>query len=266
MKRARLLLVLVIAAGLIGFAIWRSSLTGVEQVEIVGFQGADVPLEMPEDGKPDMRFHFLSAWQANQIPTVTRMDTPMGSENGALVYNAQKFREMNEKRGGYHSGDDLNGIGGMNTDLGDPVFAAGDGLVVFKGNPSPGWGNIVILSHRDTGGKPIHTMYAHLLDISARLGELVARGEKIGRVGTANGYYPAHLHFEARSSDGIDIGAGYTSLPLNRLDPAAVVAALHNQGAEGISPAALKFADLAPALPWTGLEIKGAEKMSELEK
>jgi len=266
MKNTRLLITLVLAAGLIGYAVWRSSQTGVEEVEIVGFQGADVPMEMPEDGKPDMRFHFLSAWQANQIPTVTKMDTPMGSENGALVYNAQKFREMNEKRGGYHSGDDLNGIGGMNTDLGDPVFAAGDGLVVFKGNPSPGWGNIVILAHRDTEGKPIHTMYAHLLNMSAKLGALVARGEKIGRVGTANGYYPAHLHFEARSSDGIDIGAGYTALPLNRLDPAAVVAALHDKGAEGISPAALEFADLAPALPWTGLEIKNAEKMSELEK
>lgn len=266
MKSARLLITLVIAAGLIGYAIWRSSQTGVEEVEIVGFQGADVPMEMPEDGKPDMRFHFLNAWQANQIPTVTKMDTPMGSENGALVYNAQKFWEMNEKRGGHHTGDDLNGIGGMNTDLGDPVYAAGNGLVVFAGNPSPGWGNIVILAHSDVEGKPIHTMYAHLLKINTKLGELVARGTQIGSVGTANGHYPAHLHFEARSSDGIDIGSGYTALPLNRLDPAEVISALHNAGPEGISPAALKFADLAPEQPWTSLKIKGAEKFSELEK
>ena len=265
MKRARLLIILVLAAGLIGYAVWKSAQTGVEEVKIVGFQGFDAPLEIPADGKPDMRFHFLSAWQANQVPEASRMDTPMGSENGALVYNAQKFWEMNDKRGGHHSGDDLNGIGGMNTDLGDPVFAAGDGLVVFTGNPSPGWGNIVILAHRDAEGKPIHTMYAHLLDYNAKLGALVARGEEIGRVGTANGYYPAHLHFEARSSDGIDIGAGYTALPLNRLDPAAVVAALHDSGPDGISPAALEFADLAPELPWTGLEIKGADKMPELE-
>lgn len=265
MKSARLLIALALAAGIIGYAIWRSSKTEVEQVVIVGFQGADVPLEMPKDGKPDMRFHFLSAWQANQIPTVSKMDTPMGSENGALVYNAQKFMEMNDKRGGHHAGDDLNGIGGTNTDLGDPVFAAGDGLVVFAGNPSPGWGNIVILAHKDADGKPIHTMYAHLLAIKAKVGELVARGVKIGSVGTANGHYPAHLHFEARSTDGIDIGSGYTAAPLNRLDPAAVVAALHNAEAEGISPAPLEFADLAPEQPWTTLEIKGAEKMSGLK-
>ena len=264
MKSARLLVVLVIAAGLVGYAIWKSSQTAVAEVKMVGFQEFDVPFEMPRDGKPDMRFHMLSAWQANQVPTAKRMDVPMGSENGALVYNAQKFWEMNDARGGHHTGDDLNGIGGMNTDLGDPVYAAGDGLVVYAGEPSPGWGNIVVLAHLDPDGKPIHTMYAHLLAIKTTLDSLVARGEVIGTVGTAGGHYPAHLHFEARSSDGVDIGAGYVSKPLNRLDPAAVIAALHDPEADGISPAALKFADLAPEAPWTTLEIKGAEKFTEL--
>jgi hypothetical protein len=266
MKSARLLIVLVIAAGLVGYAVWKSSRTGVAEVKMVGFQDYDVPFGMPEGGKPDMRFHFLSAWQANRIPAATTMDTPMGSENGALVYNAQKFLEMNEQRGGRHTGDDLNGIGGMNTDLGDPVYAAGDGLVVYAGEPSPGWGNVVVLAHRDPDGKTVHTMYAHLLETKAVLDSLVARGEVIGTVGTAGGRYPAHLHFEARSSDGVDIGAGYVSQPLNRLDPAALVAALHDPGPGGISPAALKFADLAPAAPWTTLEIQGADKMPGLEE
>ncbi len=31
----------------------------------------------------------------------------------------------------------------------------------------------------------------------------------ISKLGTANGMYPAHLHFEIRASDGADIGAGY---------------------------------------------------------
>ncbi|QTN32997.1 M23 family metallopeptidase [Akkermansiaceae bacterium] len=266
MKSARLLITLVIAAGIVGYAVWKSSRTNVAEVKVVGFQDYDVPFGMPEDGKPDMRFHFLSPWQANMIPTATKMDTPMGSENGALVYNAQKFWEMNEKRGGHHTGDDLNGIGGMNTDLGDPVFAAGDGLVVYAGEPSPGWGNIVVLAHRDPEGKPVHTMYAHLLDIKTSLGTLVPRGRVIGTVGTAGGHYPAHLHLEARESDGVDIGAGYVSRPLNRLDPAAVIAALHDAGPDGISPSALGYAGLAPAAPWTTLEIEGAEKFTGLEE
>lgn len=266
MKSGRLLITLVLAAGIVGYLVWKSSRTRVAEVKMVGFQGADAPLEMPEDGKPDTRFHMLSAWQANQVPVVSKLDTPMGSENGALVYNAQKFWEMNEKRGGHHSGDDLNGIGGMNTDLGDPVFAAGDGLVVFAGEPSPGWGNIVVLAHRDENGRPLRTMYAHLLDIRTSLGSLVARGEIIGTVGTASGHYPAHLHFEASESDGIPIGAGYLGKPLARLDPAEFIASMHNPGPDGISPAPLEFVDLAAPNPWTSLEIKGAEKLSELEE
>ena len=265
MKSTRLLITLVLAAGIVGFAVWQSSRTAAPEEKLIGFQDSDTPFAMPKSGKPDMRFHFLSAWQANQVPTVNRMDTPMGSENSALVYNAQKFWEINEKRGGHHTGDDLNGIGGMNTDQGDPVFAAGDGLVVYAGEPSPGWGKIIVLAHRDPQGKPVHTMYAHLQEIKTTLNTLIARGEVIGTVGTGNGYYPAHLHFEARSSDGADIGAGYTAQPLNRLDPAAIVAALHDASDKGILPAPLNFANKIDA-PWTKLEMKNSEKFSELKE
>lgn len=265
MKAARLLITLILAAGIVGFVVWRSSRTEVVREKLIGFQGADEPFTMPERGTPDMRFHFLSAWQANQVPTAGCMDVPMGSENGALIYNAQKFWEMNEKRGGYHTGDDLNGIGGMNTDLGDPVFAAGDGLVIFTGEPSTGWGNIVVLAHRDSKGKPVHTMYAHLHEIKITLNTLVARGEVIGTVGTANGNYPAHLHFEARASDGADIGGGYTAQPLNRLDPVAIVTSLHDASEKGVCPAPLAFAKQDDA-SWTKLEIKNAEIFSELKE
>jgi len=265
MKSTRLLITLVLAAGIVGFAVWQSSRTAAPEEKLIGFQDSDTPFAMPKSGKPDMRFHFLSAWQANQVPTVNHMDTPMGSENSALVYNAQKFWEINEKRGGHHTGDDLNGIGGMNTDQGDPVFAAGDGLVVYAGEPSPGWGKIIVLAHRDPQGKPVHTMYAHLQEIKTTLNTLIARGEVIGTVGTGNGYYPAHLHFEARSSDGADIGAGYTAQPLNRLDPAAIVAALHDASDKGILPAPLNFANKIDA-PWTKLEMKNSEKFSELKE
>lgn len=249
MKSTHLLITLAIVFGMVGYFVWTSSQTKVATVKLIGFQGADVPLNMPESGEVDMRFHMISAWQASQIPNISQMDTPMGSENGALVYNAQPFWEMNDQRGGHHTGDDLNGIGGMNTDQGDPVYAAADGLVIYAGEPSPGWGNVIVLAHRGPNDQPLQTMYAHLDESKVLLGYLVARGEIIGTVGTANGNYPAHLHFEIRQSNGIEIGGGYLKRSLNHLDPSAVIASMHDFGAKGISPSLLKFAKHSAAHP-----------------
>jgi hypothetical protein len=206
----------------------------------------EAALAMPATGEPDHRFHFLSAWETARIPQAHRFDPPMGSEHGGLVYNAQKFWEMNEKRGGHHTGDDLNGIGGMNTDLGDPVFCAADGLVIYAGEPSSGWGKLVVVAHRAADGRTLHSMYAHLHGIDVALGALVPRGGRIGSVGTANGHYPAHLHFEMRTSDGVDIGAGYAAYPLNRLDPMATVHALRNAANDDLSPSPLHRAMAQP--------------------
>ena len=257
-----MLATLCVAAGMLGYVLWRE---GKEAPPVkIGFQDAAVPLAMPVGGAPDHRFHFLSAWQTAQIPKALRFDPPLGSEHGALTYNAQKFWEMNEKRGGRHSGDDLNGIGGMDSDLGDPVFSVADGLVVYAGEPSRGWGNTVVIAHRANDGRQLHSMYSHLDRIHVPRGALVPRGGKIGSVGTGNGYYPAHLHFEMRTGDGVDIGSGYTMVPLNRLDPAATVDALRGADAENPAPAPLSIA-LAGAASWTSLEIRGAEIFSRLQ-
>jgi len=199
-------------------------------------------LPMPLAGEVDHRMDWFSPWQSVRIPRALRFDPPLGSEHGALVYNAQKFWEMNEKRGGYHEGDDLNGIGGMDTDLGDPVFATGDGLVLYVAQPSPGWGNVAVIAHRAADGRTLHSMYAHMDRIDVKAGALVARGGRIGTVGTANGHYPAHLHFEMRASDGVDIGGGYAMDAGNRLDPAAMVAALRNAAPEDLAHSPLGVA------------------------
>ncbi|MES2660203.1 MAG: M23 family metallopeptidase [Verrucomicrobiota bacterium] len=231
-RPSNLLILLIIAAvaGVAGFYLKRMP-TGI---------GADSPLAMPKNGEIDHRFDFPSVWQSAQVPQAVRFDPPMGTEHGGLAYNAQKFWEMNDKRGGHHTGDDLNGIGGMNTDLGDPVISTADGLVLYAGESSPGWGKVIVIAHKTQGGKILHSMYAHLNRIDVAPGALVARGGKVGTVGTANGYYPAHLHFEIRASDGVDIGAGYAANPLNRLDPAATVSGMRNAAVDDLSPSPLK--------------------------
>ena len=259
------LAILVAVAGMVGFALWRDRPPAVLPIEMLaGFQDADAPLFLPADGRPRHRLHQFSAWQTGNIPTALRFDSPMGSEHGALTYNAQKYWEMNDTRGGHHTGDDLNGIGGMNTDLGDPVYATADGLVVYAGEPSPDWGKTVILAHRDRDGRILESMYAHLDRIQVAVDTVVPRGKKIGTVGTADGRYPAHLHFEMRHGDGVDLGAGYGMLPLNRLDPAGTVTGLAGSAPDDLSPAPLGRALVPRDEPWTRLEIQGADKLGEI--
>ncbi len=172
----------------------------------------------------DPRLIQLNAFERATLPTATHMSAPMGSEHGALTYNAQPFWANNTKRGGRHTGDDFNGIGGMNTDLGDPIYAIANGRVVYRGEPSPGWGNTIILAHRTPQGSTLLSMYAHMDQMHSALGSTVPRGQIIGTVGNANSRYPAHLHLEIHDSSGIHIGAGYTTSPDDRMDPTTIIA------------------------------------------
>lgn len=208
-------------------------------------QDADAPLGYPVHGTPpafDSRFIQLSAFERLLIPTANYFTEAMGAESGALTYNAQPYWSDNPKRGGHHSGDDLNGVGGMNTDLGDPVYAIGNGMVVYRGEPSPGWGKILVLAHRMKDHHILLSMYAHLDEMHAAYGDIVARGKTIGTVGTANLHYPAHLHLELLDSTGIYIGAGYLSKNGDRLDPAATLS--QHRGLEASSLYEAPFATI----------------------
>lgn len=171
----------------------------------------------------DPAFVRLSPLEIAALPEAVRWDMPMGSEHGALTYNAQPFRITR------HLGDDLNGIGGMNSDLGDPVYAAATGRVVYRGIPSPGWGHMIIVAHRvrnlESGAMEVmQSLYAHLDTMQVEPGQTVHRGQKIGTVGTAFGKYLAHLHFEIRHGPYVFPGVGYADSPLNCVSPEHFVA------------------------------------------
>lgn len=163
----------------------------------------------PELTRPkyvDPAFRIPSPLDLESIPTASRFDFPLGNENGAMAYNAQRFTESK------HLGDDLNGIGGENSDLGDPIYAIADGRVLLARDGGPGWGNVVILLHAylDNGErKYVQSYYGHVQDMLVHSGETVKRGQQIATVGTANGRYFAHLHFEMREFITPFIGPGY---------------------------------------------------------
>ncbi len=167
-------------------------------------------------------FQLASPVVLAELPTAARFDFPIGNENGAFAYNAQPFTENR------HLGDDLNGIGGENSDRGDPVFAVADGAVVFAGEAGPGWGNVIIVLHacEENGRRKfVQSYYGHVETIMVERKQPVHRGQQIATVGTADGRYWAHLHFEMREFNTPFIGPGYREDTRGWINPTAFIAA-----------------------------------------
>jgi len=105
-------------------------------------------------------------------------------------------------RGALHPGEDWNGVGGGDSDLGQPVLAAAAGRVATIELHAPGWGNLVELKHVLASGETVYTVYAHVEDIVAREGAVVRRGEPLAKVGKGDrARFWAHLHFEVRRAN-----------------------------------------------------------------
>jgi len=204
------------------------------------------------DGKAlpnDPALILLRPIELARTPTASRLDMPMGSEHGALTYDFQPFLTLNPERGGLHLGDDLNGIGGMDTDLGDPVFAIGAGRVVYSADAKHGWGNVMILAHQMADGTRFLSFYGHLERRDFGAGSDVVRGERIGTVGKGGGAYPAHLHFEVRESLCPNPGRGYFTNALNRWNPSATVSDRRG-AADDLLNLAPRESLVAPQIQW----------------
>jgi hypothetical protein len=126
--------------------------------------------------------------------------------------------------------------------FGTPVYAAGEGTVIFAGAdktpiyaPWPNYyGNLVVIEHADS----FYTLYAHLSKILVEEGQTVAAGDQVGEVGQTGVAIGPHLHFEVRRGDVEDeastenpelwlspnideTGAPLGTLQLSVLDPAS---------------------------------------------
>ena len=179
----------------------------------------------------DPALRLPSPLELASLPTAARFDFPLGSENGALTYNAQRFTEN------HHLGDDLNGIGGEDSDLGDPIYAVADGRVLLARDGGPGWGNVVIVLHayvENGERKYVQSCYGHVETMLVHAGDEVKRGQQIATVGTAGGRYFAHLHFEMREFITPFIGPGYRENTRGWIDGMAFIQAHRDAPADNV--------------------------------
>jgi len=75
---------------------------------------------------------------------------------------------------------------------GTPIYATGDGKVVFAEYATNGYGMHVVIDH----GYDYQTLYAHMSKLQVKKGQQVKRGDVIGLIGNTGLSAGPHLHYE----------------------------------------------------------------------
>jgi murein DD-endopeptidase MepM/ murein hydrolase activator NlpD len=125
----------------------------------------------------------LSAMEATLAAIPSGRPTAAPMETSSYGYRRDPFNG----RPAFHSGIDFPGHHGQQ------ILAAASGKVSFVGRRQ-GYGNVIEVTH----GNAMMTRYAHLSRATARVGDKVARGQAIARMGSTGRSTGTHLHFEVR--------------------------------------------------------------------
>ncbi len=113
---------------------------------------------------------------------------PIGS--GAYVWPSSERRVS-----GYPYSPETNHYGiDIGGSMGNPIYAADNGVVVYSGWSTWGYGNVIAVDH----GNGMQTIYAHLNTLDVGCGAFVTRGDVIGTMGSTGNSSGPHLHFEMR--------------------------------------------------------------------
>ena len=77
---------------------------------------------------------------------------------------------------------------------GTSIKSAEAGIVVYAGNELKGYGNLLLIRHE----KGFMSAYAHADKLLVKVGDVVAKGDKIATVGVTGNVKQPQLHFEIR--------------------------------------------------------------------
>ena len=165
---------------------------------------------------------FFAANVLPGLPIADEFDTPLRPPDGEGAVITLPYLYQNQ-----HLGEDWATAKG-DAAQGEPVYSVADGWVSVAQDFQNAFGKVVFICHRLPEGRwpPfVEVMYAELNSIDVKPGQFVKRGEKIGTVGTANGMYPAHLHWEVRQTVGMGLGPGFQAGASGWLGPSEFIAA-----------------------------------------
>ncbi len=126
---------------------------------------------------------------ARAAPEPEAVPLPAGGGRFLWPVRGHVISGFGPKNGGMHN-DGIN----ISAKPGDTVRAAENGVVAYAGNELRGFGNLLLIRHRDGW----ITAYAHADEILVKRGDPVKRGQGIARVGASGRVTEPQLHFEIR--------------------------------------------------------------------
>jgi murein DD-endopeptidase MepM/ murein hydrolase activator NlpD len=180
-------------------------------------------------------------------PIAVRISAPAGEQPASsssfgmplpagFVVSSQFWEARSYER---HPGVDLA------IDAGTPINAVGAGTVTTAGYAG-GYGNYTCIRHTAS----VTSCYAHQSAILVQVGQSVARGQVIGRVGCTGSCTGPHLHFEIRIDGSVVCPAPWVGASSAEwCDPAAPGYGTRSAGARALARSAAVFGRSAVGPP-----------------
>lgn len=116
--------------------------------------------------------------------TIIESQTTLVTEKG-MQYPVETVH-INQGYSFFHPGVDLG------DQIGTPVKPIMSGIVAYAGWDSSGYGNLVVLTHRNG----FDSYYAHLSKVEVKTGQFVDMDTEIGKIGVTGHTSGPHLHLE----------------------------------------------------------------------
>ncbi len=152
----------------------------------------------PVAPQPDRRPPAQTAGNAKQPPTAARDDDDDEAKAPKVEVRRNRFawpvKGVLFSRFGVRDGTQHDGID-IAAPKGTAISAADGGEVLYAGTQN-GYGNIVLVKHRDD----LITIYAHNDENLVKTGDSVKSGQLLGKVGETGRASGPHLHFEVRQN------------------------------------------------------------------
>lgn len=184
-------------------ATYQSKLAGTKENTEISAIEIDKNKELQEDHGNKKRIEFIQKTKSTKVraPNIdyscvgcgtTYDDIDQNNADPICGYSQPRW----PLRGRILSGYRQNGNDGLNIAVpeGAQVKASDAGTVVYAGNESKSYGNIIIIKHTDG----MSSIYAHNSELLVTCGEYVKRGQSIARSGSTGNVDSPQLHFELR--------------------------------------------------------------------